>query len=252
MKIPSDKREDLSGKRFGSLTVECPIWDRNRIYWLCQCECGNERIVRENKLIKGKTKSCGCKKSVFLKHAKSKVIPIGTRYGSLIVASHPILEEDNSRLFFLCKCDCGKEKVYLGTSLRIGHVKSCGCYQKKRASEANKTHGLARTKIYHQYLDTKRRELKKKLDNNWTLEMTRELFALQPKCILCESVERLQVDHAQPLSKGFGLKPGNAVVLCKSCNSSKKAKLFTQLKPEIAEKIQEAAKAFEIYWEDLN
>lgn len=28
--------------------------------WLCKCECGNERIVYQNRLKKGKSKSCGC------------------------------------------------------------------------------------------------------------------------------------------------------------------------------------------------
>jgi hypothetical protein len=28
---------------------------------------------------------------------------------------------------FLCKCDCGKEKIILGQSLRKGVTKSCGC-----------------------------------------------------------------------------------------------------------------------------
>ncbi len=41
------------------------------------------------------------------------------------------------------------------------------------------------------------------------------------------SKERLQIDHWLPLSLGNPLTRKNAVLLCKSCNSSKKDKLPT-------------------------
>lgn len=34
---------------------------------------------------------------------------------------------DNRRYFWNCKCECGKEIQVLGTSLRNGNTKSCGC-----------------------------------------------------------------------------------------------------------------------------
>lgn len=40
-----------------------------------------------------------------------------------------------------CKCDCGNEIDVLGTSLRSGNTKSCGCYQKQRAKESNIARG---------------------------------------------------------------------------------------------------------------
>jgi hypothetical protein len=30
------------------------------VYWLCECECGKETIIRGNNIRNGKTKSCGC------------------------------------------------------------------------------------------------------------------------------------------------------------------------------------------------
>lgn len=38
---------------------------------------------------------------------------------------------------WLCKCDCGKEKIVKGDNLR-GGTTSCGCYNKERAIEVNK------------------------------------------------------------------------------------------------------------------
>ena len=45
------------------------------------------------------------------------------------------------------------------------------------------------------------------------------------QCFNCKSTEKLSVDHHYPLSKGFSLSINNAVLLCKSCNSSKSIKL---------------------------
>lgn len=53
---------DLVGKKFGRLTViEKAGKDKNnKILWKCQCNCGNELIVRGQALRCGDNKSCGC------------------------------------------------------------------------------------------------------------------------------------------------------------------------------------------------
>lgn len=53
---------DLTGKRFGKLVVmERVTNDRsgNRM-WLCQCDCGNQKVIGGRHLSSGATKSCGC------------------------------------------------------------------------------------------------------------------------------------------------------------------------------------------------
>lgn len=54
-------RNDLTGQRFGRLTVLefVPTDDRNSC-WKCQCDCGKIKIVRAPDLNSGRTKSCGC------------------------------------------------------------------------------------------------------------------------------------------------------------------------------------------------
>ena len=72
----------------------------------------------------------------------------------------------------------------------------------------------------------KRRARKKAVQENFTAQdelNTRNLFG--HKCFNCESKDNLAIDHHRPLSKGFALEPMNAVLLCKSCNSSKKNKM---------------------------
>lgn len=54
------KRNDLTGKRFGMLTVvelaECNGMSK----WLCHCDCGNDKVILGGNLTSGKSKSCGC------------------------------------------------------------------------------------------------------------------------------------------------------------------------------------------------
>lgn len=48
---------DLTGKRFGRLVVLKPKAHR---YWLCICDCGNEKPIRQDHLLHGKITSCRC------------------------------------------------------------------------------------------------------------------------------------------------------------------------------------------------
>ena len=59
------KVKDISGKRFNKLTAlkRMPNSDGSCSLWLCQCDCGNQTIVRRWNLIVGSTKSCGCLRS---------------------------------------------------------------------------------------------------------------------------------------------------------------------------------------------
>lgn len=59
----------------------------------------------------------------------------GQRYGKLTV-----IREDERKGYtrrWLCRCDCGNEKVVAMHNLRTGHTTSCGCVQRERTSEAN-------------------------------------------------------------------------------------------------------------------
>ena len=64
---------DLTGKRFGRLTVIKRTESTNHnIKWLCKCDCGNEKSVFGIDLTQGKTASCGCirKEMVIQKNTK--------------------------------------------------------------------------------------------------------------------------------------------------------------------------------------
>jgi hypothetical protein len=74
----------------------------------------------------------------------------GRRFGRLLVVRLATPEERANRkdVYWLCKCDCGNEKIISGHSLKRGLILSCSCLQKEITSKRTKTHGESRTKFY--------------------------------------------------------------------------------------------------------
>ena len=60
----------------------------------------------------------------------------GNKYGKLTVL-YKAETEKGKPIKWHCLCECGNEKDILGTMLRNGNTKSCGCLQRKRAAESN-------------------------------------------------------------------------------------------------------------------
>lgn len=77
----SHARHDLSGKRFGRLTVVRFAESRKfNAFWLCKCDCGKEATVRAAALMQGVTLSCGCL-------GRERRMAATTRHG---MQNHPI------------------------------------------------------------------------------------------------------------------------------------------------------------------
>ena len=139
--IPLGKAEDLTGQKFGRLTALCRVKPPNNTkytYWKCQCDCGNIKDIRASSLKDGTTKSCGCyqkEKITQTNFEKGGGNLVGQRFGRLVVISFEGYKTYKSgrRRLWKCKCDCGKEKIIEGASLRNGDTTSCGCYQKEQA-----------------------------------------------------------------------------------------------------------------------
>jgi len=53
---------DLTGQRFGRLKVlKLEKKDKHyNLFWLCECDCGNKKVIRGSGLKANLTKSCGC------------------------------------------------------------------------------------------------------------------------------------------------------------------------------------------------
>ena len=129
---------DLTGKRFGRLTVieRADNSDKGRVRWKCRCDCGNNSVVRSSDLLSGATKSCGClTKERIIEANNRKVVDLTGKKFNMLTAIKITRIEKNSKgrnvRYWLCKCDCGGFKEVDGFSLTRGHVKSCGYNRKK-------------------------------------------------------------------------------------------------------------------------
>lgn len=127
------KAINLLGQKFGRLTVIARAESDKfgKAQWLCQCECGKQKVIASASLRRGLTKSCGCllEESRRKLNEQKEVDETGNRYGRLTVISRnfdPELQKDG-RAMWLCHCDCGNDVVVAGRLLRNGHTKSCGC-----------------------------------------------------------------------------------------------------------------------------
>ena len=58
---------------------------------------------------------------------------------------------------WLCRCDCGIEKVIIHNNLVGKKSTSCGCHRLQRTAEANTTHGKSYSGEYHSWASMKQR-----------------------------------------------------------------------------------------------
>lgn len=126
---------DLTGKRFGRLTVMKRA--ENNILpsglkepmWMCECDCGNSSVIRGAFLRTGHTKSCGCGQTG---HNFNDLTD--RRFGRILVLEQADDEVQASGIImkrWKCLCDCGKEFITRGSAIASGHTKSCGCRKKQ-------------------------------------------------------------------------------------------------------------------------
>ncbi len=124
-------RTDLTGQRFGALTVIRPTDRRqhDRIVWECRCDCGNTAYVQTQYLRDGTTRSCkACQRE-----NRPKRDITGQRFGSL-TALYPTDRRDrNQSVIWRCRCECGNEVEYSCGDLQQKNYISCGC--RKRIAE---------------------------------------------------------------------------------------------------------------------
>ena len=134
------------GKRYGKLVVTGVAYrEGNTAFLYCDCDCGTKnRIVRASSLRKGVTKSCGCLRSVDMKHSSREEAKkyVGQKFNRLTVTEIIPAEETKDRgtcIYCRVNCDCGaKEHIAKLANVLSGRSKSCG-----HCSENRKKNGIA-------------------------------------------------------------------------------------------------------------
>ena len=107
----------------------------NSIWWLCECiECGAKKVINGTEIRRNKTGACRCskKKNIKPKEKRTRLRSgssvkdeIGNIYGKLTVLEFAYTK--NSKAYWKCRCECGKETISSGNALRNGRIHSCGC-----------------------------------------------------------------------------------------------------------------------------
>lgn len=119
------KVKDLTGQRFGRLTVLYRVGTRNgNSYWHCRCDCGNEKDVSYGNLKYKHVFSCGCLNKELTRQRNSKDLT-GQRFGRLTVMGLDRYEKRTG--IWNCRCDCGNVVQVRTGDLTSGNTKSCGC-----------------------------------------------------------------------------------------------------------------------------
>lgn len=137
---------DLTGQRFGRLVVleqDFSPQKRRDAFWLCECDCGNKKIIQGRHLRSGESKSCGCRP-----RTRDCIELTGKRFGRLIVLERDSSPKKERGACWLCRCDCGEHTIVPSISLRKGSTQSCGCLRNQRVSETHNVHGMTGTTTY--------------------------------------------------------------------------------------------------------
>lgn len=155
--MPHQQPEDLTGRKFGRLTVLERAHEHhdNNTYWLCQCDCGNVKEIAAHHLKSGATKSCGCLNDELRKarNAENHVSLVGKKFGKLVVIEDAGYNPSWHASLSKCRCDCGRIVTVSNNNLKSGNTESCGCdsssHGERRIRELLMKHNISFLNEYH-------------------------------------------------------------------------------------------------------
>lgn len=145
----------------------------------------------------------------------------GERFRKLKVIKRSFPNAKDGEAMWLCKCDCGTEKVIMGKSLRSGNTKSCGCLNKFKSGLSS-----MRRKIAQYRIKARQRGLKYNLTEGQFAKLTKQdcyYCGAEPNNISNDpghngSYTYNGLDRVDN-TKGYTI--DNVVPCCKICNMSK-------------------------------
>lgn len=117
----------MIGRRFGRWTVikQAENDRRSNKRWLCQCDCGTERIVFDDNLRRAHSTSCGCI-SREPKLKQRELLKPGKTFGVLTLICQ-VPNGRNRAIKWVCRCACGKETETYQYKLVSGKRKALYC-----------------------------------------------------------------------------------------------------------------------------
>jgi len=221
------KITDLTGEKFGNLTVLNLIKDKNNLSkWSCKCDCGQTTEVFPGNLVAGNVKSCGClqRQRTSQRHLNKRINEIGKKYSNCEVLECFVIHDRLKRTTNTkarVKCYCGEIFECRLQHLKSLSIKSCGCLLKLPYSEA------AMNLLYNKYQSKSKI---RKIDFRLTVEQFKNLTlqncfycAIEPKQIskqnYCNGIYIYNGIDRIDNSKGYVFE--NCIPCCKNCNTAK-------------------------------
>lgn len=131
--------KDLTGQKFGKLTVVDRYEKKGKTYWLCNCDCGTKGVIASSSDLKnGDKSSCGCVR----RQITAEKDLTGQKFGRLTVIGKSERRSANGDVYYICDCDCGTKGIEVVRSSLVAKDShrqiSCGCWVKEGHSVTNR------------------------------------------------------------------------------------------------------------------
>ncbi len=147
------------------------------------------------------------------------------------------------RIFWVCRCDCGKETTVLALNLKSNHTQSCGCFQKENARKACKNRfslpflSAPTNKVFTRYKSSAKN---KGIEFSISLDDFKNIT--KNKCFYCGIQPQNKEKHrtTEPIEKNIFVYNGmdridsnkgysieNIAPCCRQCNSAKSSLSLT-------------------------
>lgn len=199
--------KDLTGKRFGRLTVVAPTKTRSKqgcVVWTCLCDCGATRNVVGSYLTSRsefRTTSCkSCVRKAASENHSAELV--GQRFGRL-TAIRMTGRKRGKHNEWECLCDCGKSHRVSSSGLACGNTRSCGCLARESVSASNVKRFRQDQKSGAVWL-YENRCTRIKMRSSWEVVFARwlddndEPWEYEPKCFVLEKAVRYTPDFFLP------------------------------------------------------
>lgn len=240
--------KDLTGQKFGKLTVKSRYDKQGKTFWLCDCDCGTKGVIASSSDLKrGDKSSCGCIRKAYIKEHDLT----NKKFGRLTVKAKSQRRSANGDVYYICDCDCGKKNIEVVRSSLVAkdsHKQlSCGCWVKEGAHVRNRESDREYNIVKYLYRKIKVRNKRLGFDNDSIISIDEFKKIITKPCSYCgleksnttkepyyytykkNGLQGGQIDYEYELhhngvdriDSSIGYVPGNVVSCCKYCNVAK-------------------------------
>jgi len=120
---------------------------------------------------------------------------VGQKFGYWEVIKKDDHHPGSRNSFWICRCQCGTVRSITRSSLITGRSSSCGCKPSENRKGINMTHGMSKTRLYHEWLSMRRRCKNPKLKSS-------ECY-VGKGITVCDEWQTFEPFHAWAIENGY-------------------------------------------------